>query len=194
MSLDTASRHLKAGPVLQPTPFHGRTAPLNLVNAWERWQGHTTVSTYLSVEDEYFATRTAASLYDVSPMLKYRIAGPDAEAMLDRMMTRDVTKLKPGRVFYGPWCDGKGRVIEEGTLFRETAESFRLNAAEPQLHWLEDCAYGFEVTVEEVSEQIAGLALQGPLSKKVLEDIGLAQAAALPFFGLGRFPFEGGEI
>ncbi|MEX0758022.1 MAG: aminomethyl transferase family protein, partial [Tistlia sp.] len=108
-----------AGAMLQPTPFHERTAALNLVNAWERWQGHTTVSTFLSPDDEYFATRTAASLYDVSPMLKYRIAGPGAEAMLDRMFTRDVTKLKPGRVLYGPWCDGRGRVIEEGTLFRE---------------------------------------------------------------------------
>lgn len=181
-------------PMLRPTPFHGRTAPLNLVNAWERWQGHTTVSTFLSPEDEYFATRTAASLYDVSPMLKYRVSGPGAEAMLDRMFTRDVTRLKPGRVLYGPWCDGRGRVIEEGTLFRETAQSFRLNAAEPQLHWLEDCAYGFDVSVEEVSEAIAGLALQGPLSKRVLDDIGLAAAARLPFFGLGRFAFEGGEI
>ncbi|SMF13953.1 aminomethyltransferase [Tistlia consotensis] len=182
------------GAMLQPTPFHRRTAALNLVNAWERWQGHTTVTTFLSPEDEYFATRTAASLYDVSPMLKYRIAGPDAEAMLDRLMTRDVTKLKPGRALYGPWCDGRGRVIEEGTLFRESAASFRLNAAEPQLFWLEDCAYGFDVTVEEVTDAIAGLALQGPLAKRVLEDIGLGEAARLPFFGLGRFGFEGGEI
>lgn len=180
--------------MLHPTPFHGRTAPLNLLNAWERWQGYTTVSSFLSEEDEYFATRTAASLYDVSPMLKYRIAGPDAEAMLDRMMTRDVTKLKAGRVLYGPWCDGKGRVIEEGTLFREAADRFRLNAAEPQLHWLADCAYGFDVTVEEITDGIAGLALQGPLSKAVLSDIGLEAAAALPFFGLGAFAFEGGTL
>ncbi len=191
---DSHSLPLAPGAVLEPTPFHGRTAALNLVNAWERWQGHTTVTTFLSPEDEYFATRTAASLYDVSPMLKYRIAGPGAEAMLDRMFTRDVTKLKPGRCLYGPWCDGKGRVIEEGTLFRESAESFRLNAAEPQLHWLDACAYGFEATLEEVTEEIAGLALQGPLSKQVLGDLGLAEAAALPFFGLGRFGFEGGEI
>lgn len=173
--------------MLEETPFHPRLRELNLANAWEPWRGYITARVFYDEEDEYFAVRTGASLYDVSPMLKYRIAGPEAEAVVDRLVTRRIDRLKPGRVAYAPWCDGRGRVVEEGTIFRFSDTEFRINCAEPQLAWFSDAAWGFDATVSDVSAEIAGLALQGPTSKQVLEDAGLAEAAALPFFGIGAF-------
>jgi aminomethyltransferase len=179
---------------LKKSPFHPRLEELNLAQSWERWQGYLSPSLFYSEDEEYFAIRTGASLYDVSPMIKYRISGADAGRVMNRIMTRDMDRLKPGRVAYSPWCDGKGRVIEEGTIFRFSETDFLVNCAEHQLNWFEASAWGFDAKVEEVTEELAGLALQGPLSRKLLEDIGLGEAAALPFFGLGRFAFEGGEI
>ncbi|WP_455372526.1 aminomethyltransferase family protein [Limibacillus halophilus] len=179
---------------LKKTPFHPRIEALNLAHSWERWQGYTSASLFYSEDEEYFSIRTGASLYDVSPMIKYRITGSQAGQAVNRIMTRDIDRLKPGRVAYSPWCDGKGRVIEEGTIFRFAENDFIVNCAEHQLNWFEASAWGFDAKVEEVTEEIAGLALQGPLSRKLLEDVGLGEAAALPFFGLGRFEFEGAKI
>jgi aminomethyltransferase len=127
-------------------------------------------------------------------MYKYRITGKDAARVVDRLITRDVERLKVGRVFYAPWCDGKGRVIEEGTLFRLAENDFRLNAAEQQLTWLDATAWGFEAEVRDVTEDLAGLALQGPLARAVLQDLGLDAAAALPFFGVGQHRFDGIDL
>jgi aminomethyltransferase len=188
----TQSPLLPRGPMLKQSPFHPRIAALNLANAWEAWQGYTTASLFYELEDEYFAVRTGSSLYDVSPMLKYRIHGPDAEAVVDRLVTRRIDRLKPGRVAYAPWCDGKGRVVEEGTIFRLSETEFRINCAEHQLAWFEDAAWGFDARVEEVTEDIAGLALQGPMSKELLRRVGLAAAAELRFFGIDDFKTAGG--
>ncbi len=176
-------------PVLKPTPFHARIAPLNLLNAWEPWQGWTTASVLYSEQDEYFGIRTGASLYDVSPMIKYRLTGRDAARVVDRIMTRDISKLMPGRAAYSPWCDGKGRVIEEGTIFRLGENDFRINCAEHLLTWFEASAWGFDCQVRDESDEIAGLALQGPLSRALLQDLGLEGAANLPYLGLERFDF-----
>jgi aminomethyltransferase len=127
-------------------------------------------------------------------MYKYRVTGRDAARVIDRLITRDVARLKVGRVFYAPWCDGKGRVIEDGTLFRLAENDFRLNAAEQQLTWLDATASGFQAQVSDVTQDIAGLALQGPLSRAVLHDLGLDEAAALPFFGVGQFRLDGMDI
>jgi aminomethyltransferase len=180
--------------LLRRTPFHDRVAPLCESSLWERWNGYATVSVFRNETDEYFAVRNAASLYDVSPMLKYRIDGADAERVVNRIVTRDVTRLAPGRALYTAWCDGGGKVIEDGTVFRLAPDRFRINCAEPQLPWFEDSAWGFAAKVTEESDEVAGLALQGPLSRAVLEDVGLGEAGTLPTLGLGRFPFDGGEV
>jgi len=180
--------------ILKTTPFHDRLAPLNIAHGWERWAGTLTASTLVSEREEYFAIRTAASLYDVSPMYKYRITGKDAARVVDRLITRDVARLKTGRAFYAPWCDGKGRVIEDGTLFRLAENDFRLNAAEQQLTWLDATAWGFEAQIRDVTEELAGLALQGPLARAVLQDLGLDEAASLAFFGVGQYGFDGIDV
>ena len=128
------------------------------------WMGFAAASVLDSVEFEYFAIRNQATVFDISPMMKYRIAGPDAEAVVNRLVTRDIRKLKPGRVAYVIWCDEDGNVVDDGTVFRFSQTEFRLCCQEPQLAWLDDIAFGFDVTVEEVSHAVAGLALQGPTS------------------------------
>ncbi len=127
-------------------------------------------------------------------MRKYRIAGAGAVAFMNRLLTRDIGKLGAGRVAYAVWCNDAGKVIDDGTVFRLGENEFRLCAQEHQQCWLEDSAIGFDVTVEDVTEAVAGLALQGPLSCAVLRRIGLDGIADLKPFGIARFPFEGGEL
>ncbi|HSH40673.1 MAG TPA: aminomethyltransferase family protein [Arenicellales bacterium] len=171
---------------LQHTPFHEVIAPLNKAQAWERWQGYATVTHFYDAAQEYAAIRNNASLYDISPMLKYRVAGRDAARFINRLVTRDIDRCRPGRCFYTPWCDGAGHIIEDGTIFRFAEDLFQINCAEHNLTWFRATAEGLEVEIEDVSEQIAALSLQGPLSREVLLRAGVAEAESLRYFGLVR--------
>ncbi|HVL53488.1 MAG TPA: aminomethyltransferase family protein [Vitreimonas sp.] len=152
------------------TAFHPRTQPLNRKMQWREWSGYFASSAYADFHDiEYNAIREAAALIDVSPLYKYRVQGPDAERLVDRVITRDATKLTPGRVYYTPWCDEHGKVIDDGTVHRLDDGSFRWTAADPQMRWLRLNARGLDVEVQEQTESVAALALQGPLSRNVLE-------------------------
>jgi len=152
------------------TAFHARTAPLNRKQQWREWSGYFASSAYADAHDiEYNAIREAAALIDVSPLYKYRVDGPDAQRLVDRVITRDAAGLVPGRVFYTPWCDEHGKVIDDGTVHRLDDGSFRWTAADPQYRWLRMCSGGLDVTIADESEAIAALALQGPLSRSVLE-------------------------
>jgi aminomethyltransferase len=160
--------------VLKRTPFHERTAALCESHAWRRWAGHLAASSYgLTHEREYHAIRSTAALFDVSPLYKYSIVGRDAARLLDRVVTRDIARLQVGQVAYTPWCDAAGKVLDDGTLARLGEASFRMTAAEPNLRWLQDNALGLDVTVEDVSGQIAALSLQGPASRVILGDVPL---------------------
>ena len=153
------------------SPFHPRTAPLNRKQQWREWSGYWASSAYADAHDiEYNAIREAAALIDVSPLYKYRVAGPDAPALVDRVITRDATKLAIGQVWYTPWCDEHGKVIDDGTVHRLTENEFFWTAADPQLRWLTLNARGLDVSIEDVTEQTAALALQGPLARAVLEE------------------------
>lgn len=170
-----------------PSPFHPRTAALCTSHRWKDWAGYLAACSYDSHHDpEYFAFRESAGLIDVSPLFKYEVRGPDAVGLLSRMMTRDVRRLKQGRVAYGCWCDDEGKVVDDGTVTRLDDEHYRLTAADPTLHWLEDLAIGYEVTVEDSSASLAALALQGPTSRPILEACCDADLAALRFFGATR--------
>lgn len=175
-----------------PTPFQPRIEALALTEDWYNWAGYKAPHSLWDEELEYFAIRSQAAVFDISPMVKYRVEGPDAEAFLDRLTLRDVTKLKPGRVHYTAWCDDQGHVLDDGTLFRLSATRFRLCCQERHLPWLLDSAVGYGVTVEEETEAVAGLALQGPTSCAVLRAAGFAGTERLKVFDLADFPFEGG--
>ena len=152
------------------TAFHPVTAPLNRKQQWREWSGYFASSAYADAHDiEYNAIREAAALIDVSPLYKYVVGGPDARALVDRVITRDATKLTPGRVIYTPWCDEHGKVIDDGTLARLDDGSIRWTAADPQLRWLRMNGAGLDVSIDDHTEATAALALQGPLSRAVLE-------------------------
>jgi aminomethyltransferase len=153
------------------TPFHPRTAPLNRKQQWREWSGYWASSTYADAHDiEYNAIREAAALIDVSPLYKYRVTGRDALALVDRVITRDASRLDVGKVLYTPWCDEHGKVIDDGTVHRVAEDEFFWTAADPQLRWLTLNSRGLDVQLEDVTESIAAVALQGPLARAVLED------------------------
>ena len=160
--------------MLKTTPFHERTAALCASHAWRRWAGYVVASSYeLSHEREYHAIRGAAALFDVSPLYKYLVRGADAARLLDLLVTRNIQQLQIGQVAYTPWCDAAGKVLDDGTIARLDETTFRMTAAEPNLRWLQDNAGGLEVKIEDVSESVAALALQGPASRAILDDIDL---------------------
>jgi aminomethyltransferase len=160
--------------MLKTTPFHERTAALCASHAWRRWAGYVVASSYeLSHEREYHSIRAAAALFDVSPLYKYAITGKDAARLLDHVVTRNIQQLGVGQVVYTPWCDAKGKVLDDGTVARLGEQSFRMTAAEPNLRWLEDNARGLDVAIEDVSESLAALSLQGPASRAILGGIDL---------------------
>src|SRR5688572_3928602 len=169
--------------MLKTTPFHARTAPLVRAQTWRRWAGYQVASAYDPHPDrEYASVRSAAAVFDVSPLYKYRISGRDAAKLLDRMVTRDVMKCAVGQVLYTPWCDAHGKVIDDGTVARLDERTFRLTSAEPNVRWLSMNAVGLEVTIEEISARTAALALQGPLSRTIVQELCPVDLAVLRYF------------
>ena len=165
------------------TAFHVATAPLNRKQQWREWSGYFAASAYADAHDiEYNAIREAAALIDVSPLYKYVVGGPDAARLVDRVITRDATKLTPGRVMYTAWCDEHGKVIDDGTVHALDDGTFRWTAADPQMRWLRMNAAGLDVTVDDDTERTAAVALQGPQSRAVLE-----AATGESFADLGYF-------
>jgi aminomethyltransferase len=170
---------------LPGTPFHARTAPLVEGQTWRRWAGYVVASSYeLHHDREYHAIRSSAALFDVSPLFKYHVRGPDAVRLMDRVVTRDVAKAKVGQVLYTPWCDGAGKVLDDGTVSVLSPEFLRLTSAEPNYRWLCENARGLKVTIEDTSDGIAALALQGPNSRLILEHAAGTSLANLKFFRL----------
>ena len=153
------------------SPFHERTAPLNRKQQWREWSGYWASSSYADAHDiEYNAIREAAALIDVSPLYKYRVTGGDALALVDRVITRDAAKMAVGQVYYTPWCDEHGMVIDDGTVHRVAEDEFFWTAADPQYRWLSLNARGLDVHIEDVTETTAAVALQGPFARAVLEE------------------------
>ena len=176
------------------TPFYSRLAALDTVNTWHEWKGYTSADELYCAETEYFAIRNATAVLDLTPMTKYRITGPDALPYIDRLVTRDMTKVKPGRVAYAVWCDDQGQVIDDGTIFHLRDGEYRLCSQERHFAWLNAAAIGFDVTITEETADIAALAVQGPTSFSILSRMGLAGLAELKPFDLTHVDFEGVEL
>jgi aminomethyltransferase len=190
MSAD-ARLHFKSP--LKKTPFHARTAAHNVMNHWGPWGGYTTALVFEDEAMEYTAIRNAASVYDLCPMVKYRIKGPDAAAYLNRLTVRNAGKLSVGGVHYTIWCDDDGKIIDDGTLFRLAEDEYRICCQERHLPWLLVSAVGFDVEVAEVTEEIAALSLQGPCTAAVLQAAGFDVSGLKPF-RMASFPFDGGTL
>ena len=179
---------------LLETPFGSRVRDACELHQWEDWKGYLCAAAYDDVELEYFAVRNATGVFDLSPMTKYRITGPDAQAFLNRMMTRNVSRLAPGRVGYTVWCNDAGMVLDDGTLFHLADGEYRLCAQERCLDWLQWSALGLNVAITDETTDVAALAVQGPTSCATLRAMGLDGLQRLKPFGLARFPFDGGEL
>src|SRR5688572_1407823 len=165
------------------TAVHSRTFPLCASLSYREWAGYFAVSSYEEHhEHEYNAIRNAAALIDVSPLFKYLITGPDAARFVDRLITRDVSKMSVGQVFYTPWCDERGHVIDDGTVTRLGETRFRWTAADPNLRWFTQNAAGLQVNVADISEDVAALALQGPTSARLLRAVSTADIDRLKYF------------
>jgi aminomethyltransferase len=174
------------------TPFHPRTLPLCASLNYREWAGYYAVSAYEAHhEHEYNAIRNAAALIDVSPLYKYLVSGPDSVRLVDRVITRDATKVAPGQVIYTPWCDERGKTIDDGTLTRLDETTWRWTAADPSLRWLRQNAAGLNVTIDDISESLAALALQGPTSGGLLRTVADADIDGLKYFRMTRGAIEG---
>jgi aminomethyltransferase len=128
---------------------------------------------------------------DLTPMEKYRIKGRDSLAYLDRLLTRDLSKLRTGRVTYVIWCNDDGKVIDDGTLFQLGEDDYRLCSQHHQLDWLLMSATGFDVQIETETHDVAALALQGPTSYSVLTAAGIAGLDDLTPFGIANLTCNG---
>ena len=174
------------------TALHDRTFALCESLNYREWSGYYTVSAYESHhEHEYNAIRNAAALIDVSPLFKYLLTGPDAARLVDRLITRDVSKMSVGQVFYTPWCDEHGKVIDDGTVSRLGEQTFRWTAADPSLRWFRQNAEGMNVRIDDISESVAALALQGPTSGGLLRAVADADVEGLKYFRMTRGTIEG---
>ncbi|HVT40833.1 MAG TPA: aminomethyltransferase family protein [Gemmatimonadaceae bacterium] len=171
--------------MLKVTPFHDRTSALCESQAWRRWAGYVVPSSYELLHDrEYHAIRSSAALLDVSPLYKYVVAGPDAARLLDRVVTRDVLRMQPRQVVYTGWCDSAGKLMDDGTISRLDERHYRMTSADPGLRWLWQNAVGMDVTIDDVSDSTAALALQGPSARVILEQLTQTDLAHLKYFRL----------
>ena len=168
---------------LKLSPFFERTSKLNESQEWRRWSGYLAATNYeLHHENEYFAIRTKAALLDITPLKKYIIEGPDSQRFLNRLVTRNINICKVGQVMYAPWCDEEGKVIDDGTVQRLSENKFRITSAEPNLNWIQHNATGMDLTVTDDSVSTAALALQGPNSRAILNEVASDSFDSLKFF------------
>lgn len=168
---------------LKLSPFFERTSKLNESQEWRRWSGYLAATNYeLHHENEYFAIRTKAALLDITPLKKYIIEGPDSQRFLNRLVTRNINICKVGQVMYAPWCDEEGKVIDDGTVQRLSENKFRITSAEPNLNWIQHNATGMDLNVTDDSVSTAALALQGPNSRVILNEVASDSFDSLKFF------------
>ena len=169
------------------TPFHERVESFSQVHEWTSWNGYKIASVLDQLSAEYFAVRSACSVMDMTPMEKYRVSGPDALAYLDRLLTRNLSKLRPGRVTYVVWCNDEGKLLDDGTLYQLGENDYRLCAQHHQLDWLLISAAGFDVEIKVETDNIAALAVQGPTSFSVLKAAGFVGVEDLKPFDVSFF-------
>lgn len=176
------------------SPFYPRQAEIDRLNRWHEWKGYSSADGFYDTTLEYFATRNSAGVFDLTPMTKYRITGPDALDYLNRLVTRNMSKIKPGRVAYAVWCDDEGQVIDDGTIFHLRQGEYRLCSQERHMAWFKAAAIGMDVSIIDETADICGLALQGPTSFSILNNMDLPGIEELRPFGLTTFDFQGREL
>jgi aminomethyltransferase len=177
------------------TAFFEREKDLNTKLAWGEWSGYFSAAVYADFHDiEYNAIREAAAVVDISPLYKYEVSGPDATRLLDRVMTRDMTKLAVDGVYYSPWCDEEGKVMDDGTVARLSQDTYRITAADQCYRWFELNRTGLDVEIRDVSDATAALALQGRLSRDVLQEATGQDWTGVRYFGRKMAEIAGVQV
>jgi aminomethyltransferase len=180
--------------MIRKTPFHERTNALNETQLWSHWSGTLAANRYqVSDKMEYFAVRNAAGVFDSSPLYKYRITGKDAEAFLSGILARDIRACPPGQAQYTCWLDDSGYVIEDGVILHTSKDEYLLTSAEPNLAYLQDRSGRHDVTIEDVSDELGTLALQGPRSRDLLKKL-VPQMEKIPYFGVAKGEIGGAGV
>jgi aminomethyltransferase len=163
--------------------------------SYREWSGYYAVSAYEAHHHhEYNAIRNAAALIDISPLYKYEITGPDARRLIDRIVTRDMSRIAVGQITYVAWCDDRGKVIDDGTICRLDDNRYRWTAADPSLRWIRENGAGLRAEVEDVSQSVAALALQGPTSGRLLKQIVGEEIGTLRYFRVLRGAIGGVQV
>jgi glycine cleavage system T protein (aminomethyltransferase) len=177
------------------TAFHERTFTLCESLSYREWSGYYAPSSYETHhEHEYNAIRNASALIDVTPLYKYRVTGPDATRLVNRVITRDIRKVAPGQVIYCCWCDEDGKVIDDGTISRLEENTYRWTAADPSLRWFSQNALGMDVRIEDISDRVAALAVQGPTSARLLASLAGPEVAKLRYYRVTHAKIAGVDL
>jgi aminomethyltransferase len=177
------------------TAFHERTLALCESLNFKEWSGYYTVGAYeMTHEHEYNAIRNASALIDISPLYKYRLTGKDTTKLVNRVIARDINKVAVDQVIYCCWCDPEGKVIDDGTITRLGENEYRWTAADPSLRWFRQNSLGLDVEIEDISEKVAALALQGPTSGKLLHAAASADIASLKYFRVTHGTIAGVQV
>ncbi len=175
-----------------PTPFHDRTAALCTSYKWIDWAGYYAVGSYnLPNDGEYYSLRHSAGIIDITPLFKYQISGPDAASFLARIMTKNIEDIPVGRAVYCCWCDDFGKIIDDGTVFRLDEDRLRVHTAEPMLAWFEQFKRGFDVTLENITDSIAAVAVQGPTSRDILKQLTDVDMDTLSYYRVATGKLDG---
>ncbi len=147
--------------------------------------------------DEYWACRERAAIMDLSPLRKFEVTGPDAEALMQYALTRDVRKLGTGQVVYSAMCYEHGGMLDDGTLFRLGPQNFRwIGGDEYDGAWLRELAgkMGFQAWVRSSTDQLHNIAVQGPKSREILSQVVWTPPAQPALGELQWFRFLVGRI
>ena len=155
------------------SPFYDFFAAQETEGHWYNWNGYKSPTILSDEELEYFSIRSTCSVFDITPLNKYRIVGSQAEEFLNKLTVRNVAKQNVATVKYTLWCDQEGFVIDDGTLFRISDNDFRLCSQEKHLPWLIDTSHGFDVEIIDESKHVCGISLQGPTSASILRLLGV---------------------
>ena len=181
----------------QETGFHEKTSALT--SRFTEYNGYWLPTSYdnLGAVNEYWACREKAAVMDLSPLRKFEILGPDAEALLQATMTRDIRRLADGQVVYTAMCNETGGMLDDGTVFRIAPDNFRfVGGAEYDGVWLREQAerLGLRVWVKESTDDLHNIAVQGPASREILAGIVWTPPAQTPFAELKWFRFSIGRL
>ncbi|HEV7791864.1 MAG TPA: DUF1989 domain-containing protein [Pseudonocardia sp.] len=149
-------------------------------------------------QEEYWACRERAAVMDLSPLRKFEVLGPDAEALLQATLTRNIRKLSHGQVVYSAMCNETGGMIDDCTVFRLGDTNFRfVGGDEYDGVWLREQAQRLgldRVWVKNSTDQLHNIAVQGPASRELLSSIIWTPATQAAFTDLTWFRFAIGRI